>query len=103
MPKHTPTPWSIGGFILLNGHEYKILCNREAKGYPERCDIAYFNPEHPNYESNAAFIVRACNSHGMLIKTLKNIDGALSLLDEVKFGAMRLAIHHALKLAETGE
>lgn len=100
MSKHTPTPWSIeltrGGYF---GGKHSIKAGELWLGHIYFDDIS----DGVNYEDNIAFIVRAVNSHESLIETLKKIDHGLSLLDQVKFGAMRLAIYRALKLAETGE
>jgi hypothetical protein len=57
MNNFTPAPWSVGGSILLDGHKYKILCNREDRD--NRADIAYLCDQYPNYEANARLIAAA--------------------------------------------
>ena len=55
MSQHTPTPWNVvthNGVSLIDGDADRIGVNVEAP-------------------ANAAFIVRACNSHDALVKALE--------------------------------
>ncbi len=61
-PQHTPTPWQI---------EYqKIVDSQPSSGYNFNKIIAH--PGHQDdWEANAKFIVRAVNSHEVLLNALK--------------------------------
>jgi hypothetical protein len=73
--KHTPTPWRVidnepgNGYgsmditpLLIEGESYAIAA---VIG-----DVAGIDPQ-----ANAAFIVRACNSHDALVEALKELLG----------------------------
>ncbi len=68
--KHTPVPWRIDGKDIIT----------DAGLVPEREDIiAHVDPLGPNrvptmdvVRANAAFIVRACNAHDMLVAALEH-------------------------------
>lgn len=57
MSKHTPTPWQARENGIYNGPEL----------------IATTSTERNNYEANAAFVVRAVNSHAALVDALQDV------------------------------
>lgn len=104
--KHTPGPWTIGGFIILESRlcgpmEFQILCNRETKDLTNGSDIAYLHKDYPNFEANARLIKAAPKLLAALEKICglyevrehigencadgyEAVDYALSVLSEVK-------------------
>jgi hypothetical protein len=70
MSEHTPTPWIVdatkfGPKIYETGRDADAICQLfDKNGIAFISDVA-----------NAAFIVRACNSHDALVKALEEIAG----------------------------
>jgi len=62
MTKHTPTPWESYGTSIRTA-EYDIA------NFPR---FSKLNPDDPEQEANAAFIVRSCNVHNELVDVLTN-------------------------------
>ncbi len=70
-PKHTPLPWHIsnhafggadtGAKIIVRSNKAIVVC------------AATVHIGGVNAETNAAFIVRACNSHYELLEALRNM------------------------------
>ena len=58
--KHTPTPW-----FYSNGEVYDIKDN-------QICLVSYY--QDGRVKANAAFIVRACNSHDALVEALEALE-----------------------------
>lgn len=59
---HSPLPFKISGFYKLTDklsgeNAYPILWSEKGT------DIAYMTEGNPNFESDAKFIVRACNTY----------------------------------------
>lgn len=73
--KQTPTPWTIEHYT---GHPHiEIYGKIEGSTIPAR--ICYMPDHHGEAASNAAFIVRACNSHGELVDACKLAEDALDI------------------------
>ena len=87
MSQHTPTPWNVvthNGVSLIDGDADRIGVNVEAP-------------------ANAAFIVRACNSHDALVKALEAVEAwAATHGKPLDFDAACMVQHvrAALKLAK---
>lgn len=98
---HTPTPWKLGptGDTVDDANGLELLRMYEADGREE--------PTALPYRANAAFIVRACNSHEELLSALKRAREALKANEEIT-GTWELyqaspemkAIHAAIAKAE---
>lgn len=92
MTEHTPTPWRVeDGTDLIWG-----ACNPDDRssygmGYSiVEGKIPSWKPYKPDYDeraANAAFIVKAVNSHDMLVKVLEGIAEFCST-DATKLGAI---------------
>ena len=69
-PQHTPTPWIVG-CQTIGGPGNAVMKLHQSGPYRALaiCDIA----DDPTNEANAAFIVRACNSHHALLEALERI------------------------------
>jgi hypothetical protein len=76
---HTPTPWHV-----VDNEQYLEIVV-PWKDNPSRIDqycpsvvsvIAYESNDGINGRDNAAFIVRACNSHDQMVAALKNLEVA---------------------------
>lgn len=90
--KHTPLPWEVDGYTIWISHEEQQCCGRwrcevsdagEPVGDPQCCgepDIAELQVEiaHTGSRDDAAFIVRACNSHYDLIEALGEAEQLIS-------------------------
>ena len=63
---HTPTPWIAEGYA---GGPYEIW---PAPGNARLTRIARTQDVTPEDQANAAFIVRACNSHDALLAALEH-------------------------------
>ena len=74
MMEHTPTPWSIDKLPTR-------ICVAGRKGFSGDYRVAdahqspqlAFTPRHEEAVANAAFIVKAVNSHDELVAALKNV------------------------------
>jgi len=76
--EHTPLPWSVGGnlpyVVAVTAPEYRgripetTICRGQHTGGQ---NWPYLDPME--YRANAAFIVKACNSHYELLEALKDI------------------------------
>lgn len=74
MSKHTPTPWKMVDKGLVKGKlEFDLYYNAPNGSC---CLGAIRVPE----EANAAFIVRACNSHDELLEAFKKIADSCEIL-----------------------
>lgn len=94
--KHTPTPWitqQIENHIqIMRGHEY---------GYTGIGQTYHTDLE--TNKANAAFIVRACNSHDALVEALEGLladDGTASSQNINKVLKAREKARTALALAK---
>jgi hypothetical protein len=103
-PKHTPTPWLAEGKTVyaLNENGTNRFSALVQAGF-EFDGRRYKMPASPEeIEANAAFIVRACNSHDALVKVAKNLRDYLGegrkLGDDTEWFADKVSA--ALKLAE---
>lgn len=70
-PAHTATPWNVGemgsGTLAIYGRSRKApLCQ-----FGEGIDEARTEPK--NAQADAAFIVKACNTHDELVATLREL------------------------------
>ena len=68
---HTPTPWSVRA--ARNDEGYGLLICDEDQTILARMDTWLGSTPEAEMEANAAFIVRACNSHAALVEALKAI------------------------------
>jgi hypothetical protein len=68
-PSHTPTPWRA---IVPAGNftKYTLVATESGQPFKHGDEIADIMDE-----TNAAFIVKACNSHGELVEALKLMVG----------------------------
>lgn len=77
MKKHTPLPWKINGVRLENGN---LTISSRDKTRVVVCEMnngtAYTGVKQ---EVNAAFIVKACNMHYMMLGALKTLLTAESM------------------------
>ena len=98
--KHTPLPWKVEP--IYNNKTGEIQYYIKDINQDTIADLYFtrsidgetkFFP-HPNSEANAAFIVRACNSHYELLEALKD------LTDAIKDGMGKSAINLRVSLAE---
>ena len=69
-PAHTPTPWH-----LLQTSMQCVIKARHPEIEGSLINIAATPGLNGNLIADAAFIVRACNSHEELLATLKNVLG----------------------------
>ena len=62
---HTPTPWATEGSFVIHPASGMTVAD---------CQLHRDTPEEKGEDNaNAAFIVRACNSHAALVEALKAI------------------------------
>ena len=81
--KHTPTPWyTTGKPISLETHPAKGMHAIVGDGGPDASDRYVAFAAYDDADINAAFIVRACNSHAALVDALEN--AAISIHDARK-------------------
>lgn len=90
---HTPTPWMADGPMVSKAGT--LICVADCE------DLAKDMPDE-EAEANAAFIVRACNSHDALISVLKEYLewGAMTRSDRDLFDSK---FKQVLKIAEEGQ
>lgn len=90
--KHTPLPYNIshnddnGDIVVRAKDNNTIVANVEAD---------YYNPygnDNKTIEANAAFIVKACNSHYTLLEALKE---ALIVIERMSDEYSKVAKKHA--------
>lgn len=70
MVEHTPTPWHFNEFIYGEGPIFTKIAD------PYCMSTNHFGDE---MESNAKFIVTACNNHDALVKVLSELYEAISI------------------------
>lgn len=76
MSKHTPGPWSADGANILYAapHEddaFEVIEINAPYNSQDRQLIAYIPAGFGQSQTNAAFIVRACNAHEELVNQLR--------------------------------
>lgn len=78
--QHTPVPWSIGGFQYKDwrhsGEKSRgiiILANPNKNTVPNTIAEILESNFNINFEANAEFIVRACNSHDQLLESCEQM------------------------------
>ncbi len=74
---HTPTPWSVGGIRRARPNLMGVAFVNGGKTCVAKCDSLY-GSEDGQAEANAAFIVRACNSHASFVAALEKAEAKLS-------------------------
>lgn len=83
---HTPLPWSI------NPRSNTTVCDRNERSVAAcgvRSDLSI--PDlHLELASNAAFIVRCCNSHYELVSALQSIEERANYLSHMSMPAVSL-------------
>jgi hypothetical protein len=98
--KHTPTPWRLIEGNLIK-QDYRPIGLDDSSGVLIGSVCGHpssgFYPTEEEGAANAAFIVRACNSHEQLVNGLKN---ALEDGDNGDWQSARRAIVEALTAAE---
>jgi len=87
----TPTPWYVNGSLIAPTRTGKRFAIAEI-----------FRDNVQTAKANAAFIVRACNSHAALVKALRACQTALSLDSDMEedFAPEIKRATAALRLAE---
>jgi hypothetical protein len=98
--KHTPGPWQDNDAGLIYGQ-----VSGDDDEAPFVCDVCNSAPEYTEQErANAAFIIRACNSHQVMLALLEGIsriwseaEGGNEVMDhlEQRLGAIRHVIAKA--------
>jgi hypothetical protein len=92
--KHTELPWHVAGNIVTESHGVAI-----AKCF----DRGY---ETPDVLANAAFIVRACNSHDALLAACEAVRQCLEIMDNgqgnITSGCVFVQLADAIALARKG-
>ena len=68
---HTPTPWSVRA--ARNDEGYGLLICDEDQTILAGMDTWLGPTPEAEMEANAAFIVRACNSHAALVEALRKM------------------------------
>ena len=89
-PQHTPTPWRISdtpdAIVSING---SVIINRMSIS-----------------EANAAFIVKACNNHDLIVELLnyviKEIENTPDELSDALLGLIKIKAKTALAQVEKG-
>ena len=88
---HSPLPWHLGGFTKSSGGTRMSIWSKPARGMASggwvAMDIA---------PSNAAFIVRAVNSHQALVEALRAIERLRLATDE---GTLRVRADRMWEIA----
>ena len=92
---HTPTPWIIASQIAGEG----IWIESEGDEPEEICKVSAETTGEKEAKANAAFIVRACNSHAALVEALELVDDMWANNGEPTDEHIR-RIRAALKLAK---
>jgi len=79
MTKHTPTPW-VKSIVQFDKSEWAKLWNKNQICIAKGIDITaiVYGPDDQE-EANAAFIVRAINSHEELLQALKDLAREIDL------------------------
>ena len=98
--KHTPTPWKVNkrAAFLVEAENRSI---GSVGGYSDGTDDTHFENK-----ANAAFIVKAVNSHDKLLNTLKEVEYFLTQIDPVHWPSRKgarqeiAAVREAIKQAE---
>lgn len=92
--KHTATPW---GFDTINDCQDArvVIYSKNLRDLDEVASMVVFD-EVEVAKANAAFIVKACNSHKALVEALRYVYSVLSNQD----GLAKEKIERALKQAE---
>ena len=97
---HTPTPWKITGATLVysNGSETGgTVC---VCGEPRETTVVEYRrtePWKPGFEeaaANAAFIVKAVNSHEALVEALREVRRRSGLLMHQNIGRWDMRVEH---------
>lgn len=108
---HTPTPWKIFDWNKVDaltksakgfdGFNSLIICSPVKEG--SIASISRYGAKDETAEANAAFIVRACNSHDALMSALKTANHVLGILlqsDSGTYAEAQEQIKSALALAK---
>jgi hypothetical protein len=78
--QHGPTPFKFGNTMseqrMVLDAKGKYVCNVQIHQTPRSFGLF----DEPQREANAAFIVRACNSHEQLVAALRGAHGAIDTL-----------------------
>lgn len=91
---HTPTPWRVTPSFPSEGFECYWLTGNFGPHNAEKEIGTISGPQSGVQAANAAFIVRAVNSHEVLVKALEKI-AALDPPRTDLIGAVKLARHIA--------
>jgi post-segregation antitoxin (ccd killing protein) len=100
--KHTPTPWIT---TKGNGGYLTVIRPSAPQKHDDAVAFTVIRAQHPTTtqaEENAAFIVRACNSHDALVEALKN---ALKAGDELaeRLRRVDLDLLHQMGISKENE
>ena len=97
---HTPGPWLLSGNNRTVGF-YRTLRDRESgTEIPQFCAVANVFERTGDTEANAAFIVRACNSHDDLVAAARSAELILDVLDDRLGDAALSRLRAAIAKAE---
>lgn len=102
---HTPTPWKLrdGQAITVTQREFGLDCKIMAQGPNTTLANGDFHIASDVTKENAAFIIRACNSHDALASALKTANHVLGILlqsDSGTYAEAQEQIKSALALAK---
>lgn len=97
MAMHTPTPWQLSpdDKTCIWGHRVNDATGITASYFFTLAETMGYKTER---EANAAFIVRACNSHAQLVDALDDCQGVLDYLNRQLAGksvAVRIVLDKA--------
>lgn len=94
--KHTQTPWMVNGYTIEEKREPSACIARVYSDPEDDCGVSEIEGK-----ANAAFIVRAVNSHEELVHTLRWVEDKVNRIGE--FGmveAIRTRLQQAIAKAE---
>ena len=86
---HTPGPWSVRA--SRNDEGYGLLICDEDQTILARMDTWLGPTPEAEMEANAAFIVRACNSHAALVDALQRMVHPMAGEDDMDHASALLA------------
>lgn len=91
--KHTPTPWTIG--VYDASEDFKSINTHVAVCKPDGSLLATCGPVDAESKADAAFIVRAVNSHEELVQFARNVEAYLAGLGTSRDDAECALLNHA--------
>lgn len=103
-PNHTPGPWSLDYDPEMSPNIWIVAPTNSGVAKVEICEHREGRPEELNDEdwANAAFIVRACNSHDALLSACRALLATWGSDDEDAIIAARRSARAAIAKATGG-